>query len=68
MPTISAEVYDAFREAGASEEASRKAAEAVAILHSRRREMRNKCDTIVLMHATNIVLLLMLLGRVYLHP
>jgi hypothetical protein len=42
MATMIAEVYDALREAGASEEKSRKAAEAVADLGAQHREMRGE--------------------------
>ncbi len=67
MATVSAEVYDAFREAGASEDKSRKAAEAVAGLDAQHREMRGQFDTLKWMVATNINLTLLVLGRLFFH-
>jgi hypothetical protein len=44
MSTMISEVYDAFREAGASEEKSRKAAEAVAAFDTRFHNLERSMD------------------------
>ncbi len=66
MSVMSAEVYDALREAGASEDKSRKAAEAVAGLDAQHRESRGEFSVVKWMLGTNITLTLLILGRLFL--
>ncbi len=59
MATMSSELYDAFRDAGASEEKARKAAEAVAGLDGQHREMRGEFNTVKWMVATTVTMTLL---------
>jgi hypothetical protein len=67
MTTMVTEVYDALREAGASEEKSRKAAEAVAAYDNRLAGMETKLSVLTYMVGTNIVITLGVLGRLLTH-
>lgn len=67
MSVMSAAVYDALREAGASEEKSRKAAEAVAGLDAQHRETRGEFNVLKWMAGTKITLTLLILGKLFLH-
>lgn len=57
------EVYDALIEAGASEEKSRKAAEAVAAYEQRFASIDSRLSVLTWMVATNLVITLGVLGK-----
>ena len=57
------EIYDALREAGASEEKSRKAAEAVAAYEQRFSSIDNRLSVLTWMVGTNLVITLGVLGK-----
>jgi hypothetical protein len=57
MPIMIAEVYDALREAGASEDKSRKAAEVLAGFESRFTKIETDLTVLKWMSATSMVLL-----------
>ena len=74
MSTMISEVYDALRDAGASEEKARKAAEAMAGVDSRHQDvkhefatLRGEFNTVKWMLATNLTLTLLVLGKMFLH-
>ncbi|WP_166142378.1 integrase [Methylosinus sp. RM1] len=74
MSTIVTEIYDALREAGASEEKARKAAEVVANFDSKNSDvqhefalLKGEFSTVKWMLATNITLTLLVLGKLFLH-
>lgn len=73
MSTMITEIYDALREAGASEEKARKAAEAVANFDSQHHEakhefaaLKGEFNTVKWMLATNLTLTLLVLGKLFL--
>jgi hypothetical protein len=57
------EVYDALREAGASEEKSRKAAEAIANYDNRLAGIDTRLTVLTYMMGTNLVVTLGVLGK-----
>ncbi|HSX79902.1 MAG TPA: integrase [Candidatus Saccharimonadia bacterium] len=63
MPLMSAELYDALIEAGASEEKARKAAEAVAAYDNRFAALERKLDVLTWMVSFNLILSLGVLWR-----
>lgn len=72
MSTMISEIYDALREAGASEEKARKAAEVMANVETRHQDlkhefasMRGEFSTIKWMLATNLTLTLLVLGKLF---
>ncbi len=65
MPLMSAELYDALLEAGASEAKARKAAEAVAQFESRFAGLERKLDVLTYMVGTNITITLVALGLLW---
>jgi hypothetical protein len=74
MSTIVTEIYDALREAGASEEKARKAAEVVASYETKHNDIRQEFalvrgefNTVKWMLATNLTLTLLVLGKLFLH-
>jgi len=73
MSTIVTEIYDALREAGASEEKARKAAEVVANFETKNDVqhefalLKGEFSTVKWMLATNITLTLLVLGKLFLH-
>ena len=73
MSTMVAEVYDALRDAGASEDKARKAAEAMAGIDSQHQDIRHEFtalrgefNTVKWMLATNMTLVLLVLGKLFL--
>lgn len=66
MTTMIGEVYDAFRSAGVSEEAARKAAEALSQTEARRSDFESRLNTMQWMIGTNIALTLLVLGKLLL--
>ena len=67
MSTMITEVYDAFRDAGASEEKSRKAAEAMASYENRFSRIETELLVLKWMVGTNITLTFLVLGKLFLH-
>lgn len=68
MTTMLAEMYEALKEAGASDATARKAAEAVAGIDSQHREIRGEFNTVKWMIATNITMTLLISGKLFLLP
>ncbi|WP_159726520.1 integrase [Methylosinus sp. Ce-a6] len=73
MSTIVTEIYDALREAGASEEKARKAAEVVANFDAKNSDvqhefalLKGEFNTVKWMLGTNITLTLLVLGKLFL--
>lgn len=73
MSTMVIEVYDALREAGASEEKSRRAAEVMAGVDSQHQDIRHEFavlrgefNTVKWMLATNMTMTLLVLGKLFL--
>ncbi len=73
MSTMISEIYDALRDAGASEEKARKAAEAMAGVDNKHQDvkhefatLRGEFNTIKWMLATNLTLTLLVLGKLFL--
>jgi hypothetical protein len=62
MSTMIFEVYDALKEAGASEEKAKKAAEAVAAYDTRFASIEKELAVLKWMAATNIALSIFLVG------
>lgn len=67
MTTMVTEVYDALRDAGASEEKSRKAAEAIANYDSRLAAIDTRLTVLTWMVGTNLVVTLGVLWRLLAH-
>jgi hypothetical protein len=74
MSMIVTEIYDALREAGASEEKARRAAEAVASYETKHTDIKHEFavikgefSTVKWMLATNMTLTLLVLGKLFLH-
>lgn len=74
MSTIITEIYDALREAGASDERARKADDVIASFDSRHSNvkhefavMRGEFNTVKWMLAPNLTLTLLVLGKLFLH-
>lgn len=65
MALMSAELYDALKEAGASEEKARKAAEAVAAFETRFNKIENDLAVLKWMVGTNVVVTLGVLWKVF---
>lgn len=65
MALMSAELYDALKEAGASEEKARKAAEAVAAFDQRFSKIENDLAVLKWMGGTNVVVTLGVLWKVF---
>jgi hypothetical protein len=65
---MNAEVYDAFREAGASEEKARAAAQSIAQYDDRLARVERRLDVLTWMVGTNVVLSLAILGRLLVTP
>lgn len=65
MALMSAELYDALKEAGASEEKARKAAEAVAAYDQRFSKIENDLAVLKWMVGTNVVVTLGVLWKVF---
>ena len=63
MTTMIAELYDALKDAGATEEKARAAAEAIAAYDTRFAAMDSRLSVLTWMVATNIVITLGVLGR-----
>ncbi len=73
MSTMVAEVYDALRDAGASEEKARKAAEVMASFDTQHQDIRHEFavlrgefSTVKWMLATNMTMTLLVLGKLFL--
>lgn len=73
MSTMITEIYDALREAGASEEKARKAAEVLANFDSQHQDvkhefasLRGEFNTVKWMLATNLTLTILVLGKLFL--
>jgi len=62
MALMLAELYDALKDAGASDELARKAAEAVAGYDDRLSRMERRLEVLTYMVGTNITISLILLG------
>jgi hypothetical protein len=62
MALMLAELYDALKDAGASDELARKAAEAVAGYDDRLARMERRLEVLTYMVGTNITISLILLG------
>jgi hypothetical protein len=60
---MNAEVYDALRDAGASEEKARAAAQSIAQYDDRLARVERRLDVLTWMVGTNVVLTLAILGR-----
>jgi hypothetical protein len=67
MTTMVTEVYDALRDAGASEEKSRKAAEAIANYDNRLAAIDTRLTVLTWMIGTNLVVTLGVLWRLLAH-
>jgi hypothetical protein len=67
MTTMVTEVYDALRDAGASEEKSRKAAEAIANYDNRLAAIDTRLTVLTWMVGTNLVVTLGVLWRLLAH-
>ncbi|HSF30288.1 MAG TPA: integrase [Candidatus Tectomicrobia bacterium] len=65
MALMSAELYDALKEAGASEEKARKAAEAVAAFDQRFSTIDKDLSVLKWMVGTNIALTITLMWKVF---
>lgn len=65
MALMSAELYDALKEAGASEEKARKAAEAVAAFEQRFSKIDNDLSVLKWMVGSNIALTITLMWKVF---
>ena len=65
MALMSAELYDALKEAGASEEKARKAAEAVAAFDQRFNKIENDLSVLKWMVGSNIALTITLMWKVF---
>jgi hypothetical protein len=65
MALMVSEIYDALKEAGASEDKARKAAEAVAQYDSRLAAIERKLDVLTYMVGVNIVVTLGLFWKVF---
>jgi hypothetical protein len=65
MPTMLSEVYDALKEAGASEEKARKAAEAIAAYENRFPKLGADHAVLKWMVGTNIALTVGVLWRLF---
>lgn len=65
MALMSAELYDALKEAGASEEKARKAAEAVAAFDQRFNKIENDLSVLKWMVGTNIALTITVMWKVF---
>ena len=67
MATMVSEVYDALREAGASEEKSRKAAEAIAAYENRFARIDGDLSLLKWMAGFNLAFTLAIMRRVFAH-
>ncbi len=65
MSTMISEVYDAFREAGASEEKARKAAEAIAAYENRFAAIERRLDVLTWMVGFNLAMTVAILWKVF---
>jgi hypothetical protein len=65
---MNAEVYDALRDAGASEEKARAAAQSIAQYDDRLARVERRLDVLTWMVGTNVVLTLAILGRLLVTP
>ena len=65
MPTMLSEVYDALREAGASEEKSRRAAEAIAAYENRFARIEPDLTLLKWMVGFNIALTVTIVARIF---
>jgi hypothetical protein len=65
MSTMITEGYDALREAGASEDKSRKAAEAVASFENRFPKIETELAVLKWMSGSTIALVLLALGKLF---
>jgi hypothetical protein len=65
MTTMITEVYDALREAGASDDKSRKAAEAVAAFENRFAKIETELAVLKYMSGATIALVLLVLGKIF---
>ena len=65
MALMSAGLYDALKEAGASEEKARKAAEAVAAFDQRFNKIENDLSVLKWMVGSNIALTITLMWKVF---
>jgi len=65
MSTMISEVYDAFREAGASEEKARKAAEAIAAYENRFAAIERRRDVLTWMVGFNLAMTVAILWKVF---
>jgi hypothetical protein len=65
---MNAEVYDAFRDAGASEEKARAAAQSIAQYDDRLARLERRVEVLTWIGGTNLVLSLAILGRLLVVP